>query len=270
MNSQRRFAPKGVRNEPESVSGFIGISTQMDKNKIDKCVLLPIWKMVPICQPQTIPNCFIYEIVQKYPEKFIGFASVEGFGEANLWTLKREVKKYGLKGLKLHPILQNFHPNSKSLFPLYGYCEQEGLPIVFHTGEISGLGLDIKKASPALISPVARNFQRLKIVIAHSGRPSRNPERFKEALEIAKKFSNIYLGFSYLTVELVKKVIQEIGWDRCIFETDFPFGNMSETLRILQIACKELDASSMRMDLILYKNLFVLLNPYNYCELKKI
>jgi hypothetical protein len=26
MESQRRFAPKGVRNEPESVSGFIGIS----------------------------------------------------------------------------------------------------------------------------------------------------------------------------------------------------------------------------------------------------
>lgn len=26
MESQRRFAPKGVRNESESVSGFIGIS----------------------------------------------------------------------------------------------------------------------------------------------------------------------------------------------------------------------------------------------------
>ncbi|MBC8359476.1 MAG: hypothetical protein H8E54_11110 [Candidatus Aminicenantes bacterium] len=26
MKSQRRFAPNGVRNKPESVSGFIGIS----------------------------------------------------------------------------------------------------------------------------------------------------------------------------------------------------------------------------------------------------
>jgi hypothetical protein len=26
MKSQRRFAPEGVRNEPESMAGFIGIS----------------------------------------------------------------------------------------------------------------------------------------------------------------------------------------------------------------------------------------------------
>ena len=28
MKSQRRFAPNGVWNKPESVSGFIGISTE--------------------------------------------------------------------------------------------------------------------------------------------------------------------------------------------------------------------------------------------------
>jgi predicted TIM-barrel fold metal-dependent hydrolase len=53
--------------------------------------------------------------VQRYPEQFMGFASVDPWkGKLAVQELERSVKELGLRGLKLHPTTQAFFPNDRS------------------------------------------------------------------------------------------------------------------------------------------------------------
>ena len=69
-------------------------------SKIDKAVVLPI---APF-----ISNEFVAKVCSEYPEKLIGFASVNPIDSDAVKKLEEDVIKYDLKGLKLHSRLQEF------------------------------------------------------------------------------------------------------------------------------------------------------------------
>ena len=80
-------------------------------------------------------NEYVANIVKKYPEQFIGFATVDPWmGKSALQELENSVKNLGLKGLKLHPTHQAFQPNDTLFYPLYDACAQLGVPVLFHSG----------------------------------------------------------------------------------------------------------------------------------------
>src|SRR5262245_22985811 len=61
-----------------------------------------------------VGNDYVAGVVEKYPDRFIGFASVDPWkGQAALKELERAVKELGLRGLKLHPTSQAFFPNDE-------------------------------------------------------------------------------------------------------------------------------------------------------------
>ena len=65
-------------------------------------------------------NDYISEIVTSYPGRFIGFAAIDPWqGKASVEELERAVKDLSLRGLKLHPVQQAFHPNDEKFYPLY-------------------------------------------------------------------------------------------------------------------------------------------------------
>ena len=83
--------------------------------------------------------------------------------------LDRQIE-LGAVGLKIHPVHGGFAPNDIALYPAYTFCEQLGLPVVFHTGTSIFPGAANRYADPELIEPVARDFPELTIVLAHGGR----------------------------------------------------------------------------------------------------
>src|SRR3990172_10037888 len=74
--------------------------SSLEKSDVDKAILLPISPYVP--------NEFIAEACRKYPDLLIGFASVNPLDPGSPDKLMHDVKKYNLKGLKLHPRIQKF------------------------------------------------------------------------------------------------------------------------------------------------------------------
>src|SRR5580693_1219125 len=61
-----------------------------------------------------VGNDYVADVVKKYPEQFIGFASVDPWkGAMAVRELERAVTELGLRGLKMMQITQAFFPNDE-------------------------------------------------------------------------------------------------------------------------------------------------------------
>ncbi len=82
----------------------------------------------------------------------------------------------GLRLLKVHPPHQLLFPNDylhgdKDLELIYRTMEANEIPVMFHTGTSIFPGARNKYGDPIYLDDVAVDFPKLKILLAHGGRP---------------------------------------------------------------------------------------------------
>jgi len=109
--------------------------------------------------------------VRKHGERFIGFLSVHPDDADCLEEIERGVSDLGLRGIKLGPNYQHFHPLSEAAFKIYKQAQARGLPIMFHQGTSPVRYAELDYAHPRHIDPIAIAFPDLKIIMAHMGHP---------------------------------------------------------------------------------------------------
>ena len=170
-------------------------------------------------------NEWTCDVSREHPELFAFIGLVPEMGsEAMLDELEDKLAK-GARGLKLHPAECAFYPANPALWPVYRRCEELGLPVLTHAGEFY---MPMESARLRFFGPVLQAFPRLKLVLAHLGKPD-----FAEAREIAATFPNAYFDTSTAITggqhadqvppgEEVR-LIREIGVERVLFGTDFPW-----------------------------------------------
>ena len=217
----------------------------LEESKIDKAVILPI---APF-----ISNDFVANVCKEYPDKLIGFASVnplEGMKAAEV--LEKDVKKYNLKGLKLHPRLQDFDLKDPRLIPVFQKCAELKIPIVIDA--FPGMNLSSNESIPLLIGKIASAVPEVNITIAHAG-----GYKILDTLFVAKSYKNIYLDISYTpfyfqgsSIEKdIKFVIKKIGANRCIYGSDHPELELSNTFDLTVKLLKMYGLSEEEMNSIL-------------------
>lgn len=175
-------------------------------------------------------NDFVADCVERHPDAFVGFASVDPWkGRAAVAELRRAVADRGLRGCKLHPSAQGFAPNDTRFYPLYEAAAELEIPIVFHTGT-TGLGAGIRGGGgiklgysrPILLDDVAADFPELDIVGAHPSWPWQD-----EMLAVAQHKINVWIDLSgwsprKWSPELRQSVFGPLS-ERVLFGTDYPF-----------------------------------------------
>ena len=184
-------------------------------------------------------NDWVASVVEKYPERFMGFASVDPWkGQVAVKEIERAVKELGLRGLKLHPQQQAFSANDPKFYPLWDKCRELGIPVLFHTGHSGrgsgmpgGGGMKLKYGAPIpYIDDVAADFPDLVIIMAHPGWPWQD-----EQISVCLHKSNVYMDISgwspkYFTPPLLAyggSLIQ----DKILFGSDYPFLTPDRWLR---------------------------------------
>jgi predicted TIM-barrel fold metal-dependent hydrolase len=104
----------------------------------------------PSFKHYTLKNAWLAQISGKSQGRLIPFAGIDpnAVGEA-LGELKRAVKQLGMKGLKIHSSANSVFPNDKRrMYPIYDFCQEVRVPILFHTGT-TGLGYcEVKYSKP--------------------------------------------------------------------------------------------------------------------------
>ena len=137
------------------------------------------------------PNDAIAAYVQAYPEKIIGFMSIDPNEPDDLDELDRFVNDLNLKGIKMSPVYQGYHPCDPKADRIHERAEKLGLPILTHAAFFSIPNTVMEWANPLHYDSVARKFPDLKIVLAHMGLPWHT-----EAMVVVRKHPNVYTDIS--------------------------------------------------------------------------
>jgi predicted TIM-barrel fold metal-dependent hydrolase len=177
----------------------------------------------PAFKNYTLKNEELAALATKSKDRLVPFAGVDpNSGRAAVAELKRATRTLGLKGLKVHSSTNSVYLNDrKRMFPLYGYCEDNGLPILFHTGT-TGLGdCEIRYSKTELMDEVCQSFPDLKVIMAHFGWPWPDV-----AIAIALRNPNVFIDVSGWKPRHVPQGIMPylngILQDRFLFGTDYP------------------------------------------------
>jgi predicted TIM-barrel fold metal-dependent hydrolase len=171
-------------------------------------------------------NEFISDFCKDNPKRLIPFGSInpqiKNGQEPRIDELLGKLK---IRGIKIHPSHQTVYPNdylngNESLAYLYKKCESEGIPIMFHTGTSIFVGARNRYADPIYVDDVAVDFPRLKIILAHGGRPL----WMETCMFLVRRFSNVMIDVSSIPPSKVLEYfprLEDIA-DRALFGTDWP------------------------------------------------
>ena len=140
-----------------------------------------------------VPNEYVADYVKQHPEKLVGFCSVDPNDEDAVEQLEHSILNLGLRGLKLGPIYQNIHPSDQKIRRVFKRAEELEVPILIHQGTTFCCNVSLEVANPILLQPVALEFPRLRMIIAHLGHPW-----ISETLVLIRKHPNLFADVSAL------------------------------------------------------------------------
>jgi uncharacterized protein len=207
---------------PDSIGDLID---GMDEAGVTKAVILGQDTHAsgnPAFKNYTIKNDWLAQVAAKSGDRLVPFAGVDpNAGEESVKELKRAAKELGARGLKIHSSANSIFPSDSRMFPIYEFCQEKGLPILFHTGT-TGLGdCDIKYGKPEYLDEVCQRFPDLKVVMAHFGWPW-SDVAIAVALRNAKVFIDISGWKPRYIPQNVLPYLSGILSDRFLFGTDYP------------------------------------------------
>lgn len=194
--------------------------------------------------PPTPEKCndYIASLVNKYPEKFIGFASVNPMfkgPEAAINELERAIDELKLTGLKLYPTYQHWSPaDSEVAFPIFQKAEELDIPVMLHMAGSSAIDAPMKYSKPMLLDDVGRKFRKLRVIIGHMGIPWE-----KEALFMLQKHPNFYAELSYFNGTIDRETLYRfllsckpffVPLGKLFFGTDYPIYDPNKLVNMLR------------------------------------
>lgn len=195
-------------------------------------------KQYLVCSTATKPqqvtsiNNFISDECAKH-SCFFGLGTVHPEAE-DIEADVNQIKKLGLRGVKLHPDFQLFNADSNEAYKIYEMIEGE-LPVLIHCGDIR-----YEYSRPHRIARIAKDFPKLKIIAAHLG----GYQRWDEAVECLTGLENVRFdicsSMSFMSVERAAELIGIYGVENCFFGTDFPmWSHESELNSFLSLGLSE-------------------------------
>ncbi len=57
--------------------------------------------------------------MRKYPDRLIGFGRIDPRYGSEITTKIERLASAGIKGIKLHPVVESFYPDHPFFFPVY-------------------------------------------------------------------------------------------------------------------------------------------------------
>lgn len=201
-------------------------------------------------------NPWVAEYCKENPKRLIACGSIHPRHTKNVETDMQELIRLGIRLIKIHPPHQLLFPNDylngvRELETIYSMAESAGIPVMIHTGTSIFPNARNKYGDPIYIDDVAVDFPKLKILMAHGGRPL----WMNTAFFLLRRHKNVYLDISGIPPKLLLEYfprLEEIA-DKTLFGTDFPSPGVPDIKRNLdQVNALQLSAESREK--ILSKN----------------
>lgn len=200
-------------------------------------------------------------------DRLFGFGTVD-ITRADRKEQVRHIRQLGLKGIKLHPNVQEFDIISPQAMEIYQAAQEQSLFITFHSGVHHYRMRDYLVLK---FDEVAWNFPDLRFSMEHVG----GYHFFADALAVivnnipfppvpgrrcmvygglASVFTSDYLRFWYMSPGRLQELVLQAGAEQLIFGLDFPY-NLEENTKTGIDRINALDLPEEKRALILGNNL---------------
>jgi predicted TIM-barrel fold metal-dependent hydrolase len=228
--------------------GYRDISVDLDRHweamqPVDKAVVLGFRaRHVGVL----VPNEYVAEYAGRHPEKLVGFCSVDPQDADAVEQLDHAVQTLRLRGLKMGPIYQNVAPADSRFRRIMRRAEELRIPVLIHQGTTFCADVSLEIANPVLLQPLALEFPRLNMVIAHMGHPWIN-----ETLVLIRKNRNVFADISalyYRPWQFYNALVAAMEYgvlDRLLFGSDYPFTTPASTIEALGKINRMVDGTNL-------------------------
>lgn len=170
-------------------------------------------------------NQWIADYTRHNPKRLISCGGLHPRQSGNIQADLDEILRLKLRMIKIHPPHQLLFPNDylngvKDLAVIYRAAEENGIPVMFHTGTSIFTGARNRYGDPIHLDDVAVDFPKLKILLAHGGRPL----WMNTSFFLLRRHANVFLDVSGIPPKALLKYfprLDEIA-DKTLFGTDWP------------------------------------------------
>lgn len=185
-----------------------------------------------------VANAEIVELLEKYPNRFLGFLGVDLDAiDTSLAEIREMAGHPNVKGISIEPGSGRIPrwSDDDSLTPVYELALELGLPVsISLSGLLSALaGHDITWSRPVSIQRVAQRWPELKIIVSHAAWPYAD-----EMVVVALACPNIYVSpdlysatAGMIAADSYVKGANLFLEDRTLFGTAYPVKDIQETVR---------------------------------------
>jgi len=190
----------------------------MDEGHVQKGLICGWWGP----QGPLITNDEVASLVQRFPDRFVGIASVNLFKPMDaVRELRRCVNELGFKGLRIVQWFWNLPPNDRRYYPLYAECIDLDIPVCLQVGHTGPLCPSEPGRPIPYIDEVALEFPELRMVCGHIGYPWTT-----EMIAVATKHPNVYIDTSaYIARRYPPELVDYLkrhGRRKVLFGTNYP------------------------------------------------
>lgn len=170
-------------------------------------------------------NAWMVRYASADPSRLIAFGSVHpAFTDDPAGDTDRVIDM-GVRALKIHPPHQRFRANAyldglPGLAEVYRRAEAAGVPVTVHTGTSVFPGARSRLGDPMDVDDVAVDFPKLKILLAHGGRPI----WMDAAFFVIRRHPNVFLELSGIPPSKLLEYfprLEEIA-HKTVWGTDWP------------------------------------------------
>lgn len=170
-------------------------------------------------------NDWVAQYARHAPDRFIPCGSVHPRFTKDCAAEVNRIADLGIRMLKVHPPHQLLYPNAyRDDLPqqaqIYERAQELGLPVMFHTGTSIFPKARNKFAQPIYIDDLLVDFPKLKIILAHGGRPL----WMDEALFLLRRSKNVFLDISSIPPQSLLEYFPRLDQlaDQTMFGSDWP------------------------------------------------
>ena len=189
-------------------------------------------------------NNFIADTVANSDGRLTGLGTLHPDSEDQRADVEHLVS-LGLRGVKLHPDIQQFKIDDYRCLKIYELCEAYGLPILMHTGDKR-----YDYSNTNRLKPILETYTNLTIIGAHMGGWSLWDEASLELAGIPNLYVDCSSTMYWVPLDKTAEIIRRYGADRVLFGTDYPMWHPKDEVEMFF----SLGLSDDEMRLILSEN----------------
>jgi predicted TIM-barrel fold metal-dependent hydrolase len=239
------------------------------------------WERDVVAKVIEIQNDALASFTAAHPDRFVAFASVSlQYPDLAVAQLEKAIKSQGLRGVAIGGSVNGVEFSNPKFHPVWAKCQELGILVFIHpqstpqlaerfkgNGMLSnsiGNPLDTTIALSHLIfEGTLDKYPGLKILAAHGGgffgsyAPRSDhgclvfPENCDKAIALKKKpteyLRDIYVDNIVFTPEAMRHLDAEIGYDRIMLGSDFPYPWESHSVDVVMSAPGATDAQKIAM-----------------------